>query len=272
VKERAKRGVLERPCGTGKVCAVRFQVHGERHYLTLGSPEEGWTRRRAEEELQDLRTDFRRGKWVPPRRRRGAFQTATGGCLEEFERFARVQIAERGSDVTTATSRYREWALSHLLPYFTGWRLAEIDARSIDSYRAHKVTEAEARRRGLEQGRPLRDRRGQTLRPLSTASINKTIEVLQWLLSLAVEYGQLQPRQDHVGSFDRPVGVMVGAGVVGRLAFIEQLVDLAEQPPVFFLEARARALARNQMPLQAPAAFLVLDDDKCCRQRAGSIP
>jgi integrase len=158
-------------------------------------------------------------------------QTEVRWDPEDFEWFARDQIAERRADVTPATSRYREWALSHLLPYFSGRRLAEIDARPIDGYRAHKVGESEARRRALEQGRPVRDRRGQPLRPLSPASINKTIDVLQWLLSLAVEYGHVdrnpalgrrrrltarRRRQRHLDSADQIEALLRAAAELDR--------------------------------------------------------
>jgi integrase len=43
----------------------------------------------------------------------------------------------------------------------------------------------------LQRRKPLTDEHGRVLRPLSPTSINKTIEVLQSILALAVEYGHL---------------------------------------------------------------------------------
>src|SRR4051794_18388507 len=50
----------------GRVYALRFRAYGKRQYVTLGGPEDGWDRRRAEEELQNVLADVRRGKWTPP--------------------------------------------------------------------------------------------------------------------------------------------------------------------------------------------------------------
>jgi integrase len=50
------------------------------------------------------------------------------------------------------------------------------------------VKESEARARAIERGKPKRNDRGQILRPLSARSINRTIDHLQWVLSIAVEY------------------------------------------------------------------------------------
>jgi integrase len=70
-------------------------------------------------------------------------------------------------------------------------RLAPPEDRrlGVDAYRLHKLEESEDRRRRLVEGRPRTDALGRPLRPLSASSINKTIEVLRWLLSFAVEYG-----------------------------------------------------------------------------------
>jgi integrase len=50
------------------------------------------------------------------------------------------------------------------------------------------VKEAASRRRAIERRKPQRNERGQVRRPLSPSSINKTIDVLQWMLSVALEY------------------------------------------------------------------------------------
>ena len=64
--ERCENNVLERPYGGSKVFALRFRAYGRRRYLTLGTPEEGWTRRRGEEEMDVIRAEVERGTWVPP--------------------------------------------------------------------------------------------------------------------------------------------------------------------------------------------------------------
>lgn len=189
--ERCENNVLERPFGGSKVFALRFRAYGRRRYLTLGTPDEGWTRRRGEEEMDVIRAEVERGTWVPPPpQHRAAFGDAgRGDDAAPFASFAMSQVKERRGEVRPATSEYWDWALGHLLPFFADWPLAKIDVWAVDAYRLHKLEESDDRRRRLAEGRPRTDALGWPLRPLSVTSINKTIEVLRWLLSFAVEYG-----------------------------------------------------------------------------------
>ncbi|MFT3866760.1 MAG: tyrosine-type recombinase/integrase [Solirubrobacterales bacterium] len=167
-------------------------AYGERRFLTLGYAEEGWDPDAAEEELQNVLADVRRGIWVPPAsRRRGAGAGVADPHPEptpNFGPFAAGIIAERRGQVSEASTQNEEWALAHLTPYFGDWALDEIDARAVDKYRLHKVRESEDRARAIERGRPRRNDHGQTLRPLAPQTINKTIDTLQWLLGIALDY------------------------------------------------------------------------------------
>jgi integrase len=189
--ERCENNVLERPYGGSKVFALRFRAYGRRRYLTLGTPEDGWTRRRGEEEMDVIRAEVERGTWVPPAPRHLAAvgDRGRGDDAAPFGSFAMSQVKERQSEVRPATSEYWDWALGHLLPFFADSPLTKIDVWAVDAYRLHKLEESEDRRRRLAEGRPRTDALGRSLRPLSAGSINKTIEVLRWLLSFAVEYG-----------------------------------------------------------------------------------
>src|SRR3954470_21401909 len=60
--------VVERNGKHGRAFALRFRAYGRREYLTLGTDAEGWDRRRAEVELQNVLADVRRGTWRPPDR------------------------------------------------------------------------------------------------------------------------------------------------------------------------------------------------------------
>jgi integrase len=189
--ERCENNVLERPYGGSKVFALRFRAYGRRRYLTLGTPEEGWTRRRGEEKMDVIRAEVERGTWVPPPPRHTAAvgDRGRGEDAAPFGSFARSQVRERRGEVTPATSGYWDWALGHLLPFFADRPLTKIDVWAVDAYRLQKLEESNDRRRRLAEGRPRTDALGRPLRPLSAGSINKTIEVLRWLLSFAVEYG-----------------------------------------------------------------------------------
>lgn len=187
--------VLERNWKAGRGYALRFHAYGERHYLTLGTEHDGWTRRRAEEELQAVLADARRGTWMPPDRnhRPGpATEQREPAGEPTFHRFASEWLASRIGEVTERTYDYNEWALcQHLLPYFANHRLSDITIEAVDAYRRHKITQSEQRRAAIERGEPLLNAGGQPLRPLGPATINKSIDVLQAVLSLAVEYGHL---------------------------------------------------------------------------------
>jgi integrase len=191
---RSQGQVVERAWKSGRSYAVRFLAYGERHYLTLGSERDGWSRKRAERELQNILADVRRGLWIPPDRRPDSRNgTISGGpqLAPLFGPFATTWLKARRTEVQPRTHEYLEWALSHLLPYFASWPLEQIDIGAVDGYRRHQTEQAELRRRAIERRKPLRDAHGQVLRPLSAGSINKTIEVLQSILAVAVEYGHL---------------------------------------------------------------------------------
>ena len=186
--------VLERRWKGGKGYALRFHAYGRRRYLTLGLAGEGWTRRRAEEELQNILADVRRQIWVPPERsgpEPAPEEPQENPEVPLFGPFAKELVDSRRGQISAAHLRYLNWCLSHLMPYFADWVVSEIDTRAVDDYRAHKVAEADPLRAAIERGRPMRDHRGNPRRPLGASSINKTIEALQWILSFAVEYGHL---------------------------------------------------------------------------------
>jgi hypothetical protein len=62
----ATGGVVERNRKRGIVYGLRFRAYGDRQFVTLGSAADGWTRAKAEAELQNVLADVRRGIWRPP--------------------------------------------------------------------------------------------------------------------------------------------------------------------------------------------------------------
>jgi integrase len=190
VARRSEGQVVERHWKSGRGYALRFRAYGERQYLTLGPETEGWNRRRAEEELANVMADVRRGIWVPPTRRprRAGAAAEAADAMPTFGSFARTLMAARKGEMSEANYAYKENALAHVLPYFGSWLLHEIDIQAVDAFRGHMVEVSEARRCARESGEPMRNEWGQALRPLSPATINKTIDTLQWVLSVAVEY------------------------------------------------------------------------------------
>ena len=155
--------VLELDRKHGRVYALRFRAYGKRRYLTLGSTAEGWTRQRAEEELQNVLADVRRRIWHP------AASDDAGEPSPEptFHEFASQWLdALRHEGLAANTLDDYTWQLSnHLLPFFAGHRLSQITVADVDAYRQGKVREAS----------------------LSATSINKTITRLAQILEVAVE-------------------------------------------------------------------------------------
>src|SRR6266566_9816770 len=48
------------------VYAIRFNAHGRRHYVTLGSARDGWTQAKAQDQLECELAAVRLGTWRPP--------------------------------------------------------------------------------------------------------------------------------------------------------------------------------------------------------------
>jgi integrase len=188
---RSQGQVIERRWKHGRGYALRFNAYGERQYVTLGMQSEGWTRKRAEIELANVMADVRRGTWIPPDRNKRTRGAAGEGPNEPtFHEFASAWHADRKGEITPAGHEHEEWALRyHLLPYFANWRLSEIDIPAVDDYRRYKLKQGEQRAAAIAVGKPARGANGCALKPLSAASINKTINVLHAILELAVEYG-----------------------------------------------------------------------------------
>ncbi len=186
---RTKGEVVERTWKRGRGYAIRFSAYGEREYLTLGFEHDGWTYGRAEEELDNILADVRRGIWVSPKKKKPrAGSEDDDAATTVFGPFARQLVASRKGQVSDNHLTFLEWCLRHLLPYFGDWPLGDIDVQAVDAYRQFKVKEGEARRRATERRRPQLGERGEVLRPLSATSVNHTIDTLQWVLSIALEY------------------------------------------------------------------------------------
>lgn len=187
-RQRSEGQVVERRWKRGYGYALRFVAYDRRHYITLGLERDGWTRQKAETELANILADVRRGLWVPTDRRRPTKADASSdGEVPLFGPFARKLIKARKDEVQPRTYEYLDWGLSHLLPYFADWPLDQINVEAVDGYRGHKVAQAKQRRNAAQRRPPVRDEHGLKVRSLSAGSINKTIDVLQLILEVALE-------------------------------------------------------------------------------------
>ncbi len=157
----------------GKTFGLRFRAYGKRRYLSLGTAEEGWNQRQAEEELANVLADVRRGIWKPAQ----ADEASNEARDPTFHEFASEWLASRRHEFAARTVEDYELALSrHLLPFFKDHRLSEITAHEADRYKAAKVRERE---------------QGEVKRPLSNRTINKTLTRLGQILDAAVRYDLL---------------------------------------------------------------------------------
>jgi integrase len=154
--------VVEWDTKRGRSFGLRFRAYGQREYVGLGTAAEGWSRQRAEEELQNVLADVRRGTW------RAYMPEVVEAPQEEptFHTFASEWLAAVSPGLADGTVARYTWQLTHhLLPALHALRLSQITVAEVDRYREAKVRE----------GR------------LSAGEINKTLVRLGQILDVAEE-------------------------------------------------------------------------------------
>jgi len=161
-----KGSVVETRTKDGRTFAIRYRAQGQRWYETVGTSAEGMTHRRAEEELENVLADVRRGRWHPP-------IDPTPQMPQHEQRFnelADLWLAERKREVRDRSIEDYTWAIDkHLRPHFGPMPLSTISAREVDRFRHLKADE------GL----------------LGVNQINKVLNRLASVLDLAVDYEYL---------------------------------------------------------------------------------
>lgn len=159
----ATGAVVEKQTQRGTSYALRFRALGTRQFVHLGYDDEGWTRRRADDELVVVMAQVRRGAWRPPE----PPPVVEVKADPTFHEFASEWLAARRGELRPATVAEYTWSLSnHLLPFFAEHRLSQITVQQVDRYRQAKVREG----------------------ALAPVSINKTLTRLAQVLEVAVEY------------------------------------------------------------------------------------
>jgi integrase len=189
---------------------LRFRAYGRREYVSLGTAEDGWTRAKAQTELENVLADVRRGIWCPPvveivqaPREVPTFHVFAS---EWFER-QKVEGGRRGNGLSDTGAAALEWVISnHLLPAFAAQRLDRITVEDVDRYRLNKVREGK----------------------LSATSINKTLATLAAILETAVEY-ELIGRNPARGRRRRLPAAAPRRSWLDRADHIEALLDAAGQ-------------------------------------------
>ena len=116
--------VIVRQGRRGRTYALRFRAYGRRRYLTLGTDSEGWDRRRAELELENVLADVRRGLWRPQEPSQAVEPTT-------FHEFASEWLGSRDDLRPSTVEVYRRQLTDHLLPYFHRHRLRRSRSRRL---------------------------------------------------------------------------------------------------------------------------------------------
>ncbi|MGH2939576.1 MAG: tyrosine-type recombinase/integrase [Solirubrobacterales bacterium] len=173
---RPATGTIVEPKSPGESWALRIPAYGDRHYVTLGTTDQGWNWKKADEERANIMADVRRGIWVPPEAEAPAPEP---DGLEDptYHEWAETWFEDEEPGLKPLSARDYKWALElHLLPYFGQMRLSDITIEKVDEYRAFKQRqkrkfEAEGKKDGLGNNQ-----------------INKTITRLAQTLKRPVEY------------------------------------------------------------------------------------
>jgi len=201
-------------CKRGRGFAVRFRAYGRRHYVTLGYATDGWTRKKADTELENILADVRRGIWREVESKPESEVTVE----PTFHEFASGWFERKKRELRPNTVAAYEWEITHhLLPFFARHRLSDITIAEVDRYRDAKVRQREGGAR------------------LSNESINKTLGRLAQILEDAVEYGYID-RNPALGKRRRLRVSRPNRSYLDSADQIEHLLDAAQE-----LDASARA-------------------------------
>jgi integrase len=170
---RRPTGQVIPPNGKQRSWAIRFRAYGKREFVSLGKPEDGWNRQKAEAELRHVLADVERGTWHPyePEPIEAPREVPT------FHEFASEWLANREPELRAKTVASYRWQLSdHLLPHLASLPVTAIKAEVVDAYKATK----------LREGR------------IGPNQINKTLGTLSRILRAARRYGYLDsnPMED----------------------------------------------------------------------------
>src|SRR3954453_14879124 len=104
--KRATGEVIVRERASGRVFALRFRAYGRRQFITLGSSDGGWTRKKAEAELRHVLADVERGIWTPD-----LGSSATAATAPTFHEFATEWLESRRPELREATVLDYTWQI-----------------------------------------------------------------------------------------------------------------------------------------------------------------
>ncbi len=106
---RRATGTVIAPKGKQRSWAIRFTAYGRRHFVSLGRPEDGWDRQRAETELRHVLADVERGIW----RLHEPEQLVSPKEEPTFHEFASQWLESNKLGWAARTAADYQWALSY---------------------------------------------------------------------------------------------------------------------------------------------------------------
>jgi integrase len=168
--------------GTTVSFRLRIPYKGRKHWVTLGTNLEGWSRERAQVELDGIMERVRRGTWVPP----SAQSRSTPPPPDPDDESAPPETIHitlsrwwqrKKTEVGESTQAdYSRWRLPHILAFRPHTPTADIDEQWVDELRDHLLAQ------------PAKNRRKGSDKTLSPTSVNKILETLAQGLDLAVRH------------------------------------------------------------------------------------
>jgi integrase len=161
---RPATGSVVEPKGARKSWGIRFRAAGSRQFVSLGRPEDGWTKKKAEDELANTLAAVRLGLWSPVV---APEETRLEPEMPSFHAFAETWLGAREPELRPKTITDYRWSLEiHLLPAFKDHLLTDITAAEVDRFKIAKLAEGK----------------------IAPAQINKCLKRLAQILDLACDY------------------------------------------------------------------------------------
>jgi integrase len=179
---------------------LRFRARGKRETVYLHEARDcdcgcggGWSERTASVELENILARVKAGVWEPPKRAARATKPVdTGSPL--FVPYSSKWLQDKidgvngEKPVSKNTEKNYRWRLEcHIVPFFEGHRLEEIDRDLCLAFKAHLLKQSRKLREQIAAGADLRDENNQKIVPLSASSIRKVIDTLASILEEADE-------------------------------------------------------------------------------------
>jgi len=182
VPRQATGTVEEHRWKDGKTVTFRARVpfKGRRVRVTFGTNHEGWSRERAEVELERIMEKVRRGTWTPPDE---GVPAADEPEAPETSETIHVTISrwwqKKKRDLSPNARVDYKWRYEHILAFSADKPTSEINKQWVDELRDHLAQQ------------PAKTRREGSDKTLSPRSVNHVLEVLAQVLDLAVDYDML---------------------------------------------------------------------------------